>query len=296
MLNKWKLGSFKDIGTIFLFSGLFFFLYKEANTVTESIVSTYFGEQTPEFHVLTFWPMIFDQFGFWIVLLLFCSLSILLCLFIIKIPDTGYMTMQSYLKIELSSHFNNLLGAYVYSILRKKDTISYIGISYIIFIFLFIDNKEEYSLYALLPLAFNGIYHYVNTNSIRKLWLKTNYTVIKDYLLLVGSQLIYMFLIAIPLLATILIFNSTLNLLAIPSLMLAVFLFTLMGILFPPFDDNPFSVITSFIIIFTISMVLLLGLGFLQLTIYQYSLIVFIIFMVIISFSLLGLNKIMEDV
>jgi len=294
-LNLLNLNYLKDIFTIFLFSGLFFVLYKEANSVIESIVSTYLGEQGPEFHILTIWPMLFDQFGFGLVLMLFVLLFLLLCFSIIKIPDTGYMSVQNYLKIEISKSFNNLLGSYVYSILRKKDTISYIGVSYVIFIFLYIDQKEEYILYSLFPLAFNGIYQYVNTNSVRKLWWKTNYTVLKDYLLLVGSQFFYIFLIAIPPLVTILFFKISVDLLAIPSLLLAVFLFTLMGILFPPYDDNPFSVITSLIIIFTISIVLLLGLGILQLSNFQNTLIIFFIFIVIVYFSILGLSKIKEE-
>ncbi|WP_342542079.1 hypothetical protein MHH33_13985 [Paenisporosarcina sp. FSL H8-0542] len=160
------------------------------------------------------------------------------------------------------------------------------------------DNKSEYSLYALLPLAFNGIYHYVNTNSIRKLWWKTNYTVWKDYVFLISSQILYILFISLPLVIIVLIFNTSLttNFMALASVTVAVFLFTLVGILFPPYDDNPFSVIISFVIIFTIIIVLAIGIAILQLSTTQNFIFVGFIFFVIIYFSIFGLKKIREEV
>lgn len=298
ILNFFNLNPLKDIVTIFIFSLVFFFLYQDANSVAESVVYAYLDEKDVGFNILISWSIFFERFDFWIILVTFIISFLLLSFLNIKIPDKAYMSTQNYLKIELFKRFNNLLVSYVYSILRKKDTFNYIGVSYIIFLYLFMDNKSEYSLYALLPLAFNGIYHYVNTNSIRKLWWKTNYTVWKDYVFLISSQILYILFISLPLVIIVLIFNTSLttNFMALASVTVAVFLFTLVGILFPPYDDNPFSVIISFVIIFTIIIVLAIGIAILQLSTTQNFIFVGFIFFVIIYFSIFGLKKIREEV
>lgn len=66
-------------------------------------------------------------------------------------------------------------------------------------------------------------------------------------------------------------------------------MFVLAGILFPPYNDNPFSIITSIVVITAPILIISVSLTFLNLSTFLNVLLIVFFYIVIIIFSIQGL-------
>ncbi|MBO2535717.1 hypothetical protein [Rummeliibacillus suwonensis] len=174
---------------------------------------------------------------------------------------------------------------------------NYVAISYLVFFILFANGYHEYLLYSLLPIAFNGIYHFVNTNSLRKLTQQIDYSVLRDYIYLIGSQLINIVFYSIPMLICMVVLGlfDRHSIEALAVIVVSVLMFSLVGILFPPYEDNPFSIMISFFIIFSLGIFLAFMIFILQLSV-LYNIILFMMLVcMVVYLSMLGLVKLKEE-
>ncbi len=137
------------------------------------------------------------------------------------------------------------------SIVRDKNVLSNIIGTYIFAILLLSINLDKYILFALLLVVFNSIYCFVQTLRIRLISYSINYSVIKDYILMVFSQLAVTYITSIPLLIISICLNGANSSILTPYYVITVgtFILVMAGILFPPYNDNPFSILVSLIII-----------------------------------------------
>ncbi|WP_146547755.1 MULTISPECIES: hypothetical protein [Rummeliibacillus] len=174
---------------------------------------------------------------------------------------------------------------------------NYVAISYLVFFILFANGYHEYLLYSLLPIAFNGIYHFVNTNPLRKLTQQIDYSVLRDYIYLIGSQLINIVFYSIPMLICMVVLGlfDRHSIEALAVIVVSVLMFSLVGILFPPYEDNPFSIMISFFIIFSLGIFLAFMIFILQLSV-LYNIILFMMLVcMVVYLSMLGLVKLKEE-
>lgn len=142
-------------------------------------------------------------------------------------------------------------------------------------------------------MAFNSIYSFTQSETLRVLMYKLHYNALKDYLYLISSQLIVIYTISIPLLILGLIVNQSYIHVLIPYLVMTfgTLIFVMAGILFPPYHDNPFSVVTSVAVVTIPILVISISLTFLHLSVWWNIAILIFFYFVIIQFSIQGLTN-----
>ena len=297
IINIFKLVKLKDVFIIIFFSLIFFELYANSRFIVEDIILSYLDHKDPSFHIAIIWPWIMWNSNLFITSLIFLAVSICFVILVIIIPDNSYMSSQKYVYVSIRKKQINLFTSYLYSIMRKEDTLNYVAISYLVFFILFANGYHEYLLYSLLPIAFNGIYHFVNTNRLRKLTQQIDYSVLRDYIYLIGSQLINIVFYSIPMLICMVVLGlfDRHSIEALAVIVVSVLMFSLVGILFPPYEDNPFSIMISFFIIFSLGIFLAFMIFILQLSV-LYNIILFMMLVcMVVYLSMLGLVKLKEE-
>ena len=182
-----------------------------------------------------------------IFLILFSGLSLIMFI----LPDNSYYDQSKYINVFKSIKRINVFKTYLLSIVRDKNVLTNIIGTYIFAILLLSINLDKYILFALLLVVFNSIYCFVQTLRIRLISYSINYSVIKDYILMVSICL-----------------NGANSSILTPYYVITVgtFILVMAGILFPPYNDNPFSILVSLIIIsvpllFILLIIILFNLG-----------------------------------
>lgn len=186
------------------------------------------------------------------------------------------------------------MKAYVLSSLRNMNTLSTVALVYLAAITLFIFQLNNFILYAISILAFNSIYTFILSQNLRLIMYRFSYVVWEDYFYMVGSQITIILLASLPiLLPGIIIVDSVVHLIyPYVIVVLGVPIFVLAGILFPPYNDNPFSVVTSIIVVTLPIFIISIALSFLNLGLLLNSLLILFFYIVIILFSVQGLINI----
>lgn len=132
----------------------------------------------------------------------------------------------------------------MYALIRNNETFSYYVISVCIYLILKM-NRIENSIYSMAILTVNSIYAYVQTENIRFIILQKRYSLYRDYLYIIISQLTYMFVFSFPVVMIELITNYDIKGIFILYLTMIgmVIIFSMVGIVFPAKQENPFSAI-----------------------------------------------------
>src|SRR5699024_7958250 len=130
-------------------------------------------------------------------------------------------------------------------------TLNTIALVYLAACILIVFNLSDYILYTTIIISFNSIYSFISSQNLRKVLYRFNYVACKDYLYLIVSQLLIIYFVSIPLFLPGLIIIQSIVHIFIPYVVItfSVLIFVLAGILFPPYHDNPFSVITSIAVV-----------------------------------------------
>jgi hypothetical protein len=221
---------------------------------------------------------------------MYVVLVIVLIGIIMIIPDQSYMSNTKHILIAKSKSIR-LMKAYVLSSLRNMNTLNTVALVYLVAIILMIFQLKDFILYTTIILATNSIYSFIQSQNLRRIMYRLNYVAWKDYSYLVASQIIVVYLVSLPILFTGIIVVDSFVHLFFPYLLvtLGILIFILAGILFPPYNDNPFSVVTSITVV-TVP-VLVIGISFAFLNLGMLLNILFIVFfyIVIILFSVQGL-------
>lgn len=276
------LGKVKNVINICILSLLLICFYLVViPDVFLSILYTY-KEQTGTASIL-FFTRIAERYHFGIAFLVFMLIVAVLGGLILAIPNHELEGNDNYVKfLGWKMKHHTIGGAYFFAFLRKTDTINY----YLIALFLFgmmQVTKIENGCYAILILTLNALYAYVQTDELRYIMMQKRYSVGKDYALLIGTQVLEIWILSVPMLIVTLATTGkiTFLLLFAASVIFSVIFFTMAGILFPAKNENPFSAITGILFLVIVLMAVMAVCFFLKLTTNQ--IIVFLLMLCILS-------------
>lgn len=250
------------------------------------------------------WSQIFielySKYGFIVTSLIFIVIILLLLMMILYIPNNFSLEGDLYLKIKKPAKLRlTMLNLYILQISRRVENITTLIITYFLSITLLILNITN-PLYAMFIVTTSGLYIYTHTDSIRINYYRFNYSAIKDYINLIISQYIYIFMASLPILILELLININNvnfydNLNIFGQLFLVILLSTLIGILFPTKKENPFSPFIGFLIMIIISGFISLILQFLNFSKVYNNILMMSLYMFVIYISCLGLQKLKEE-
>lgn len=218
--------------------------------------------QLPETFVFSLlFEYISTYINFFASFLTFVVINFLLYVFLLNIEIISDNRFSKFVNIEFKN--NTLKKSYFSYILKCQDNIILILLCVIIYIIgIYFNNKN--SLLIFLILSYFTFYSVSETKSLRYIWKSLGkYSVLKDYFLLLFSGILSNIFIS---LIFILFEILCKNYLTVIYLVLGIFIlniYTLMiSILFPPENDNPFSIIigTGISFVFGIISVVLIAL------------------------------------
>lgn len=269
---------------------IFAIFFNEAQGLVMKLANDFIQGTNEAKSFLLLFQHVHQEYGFLITTLMYLALVLLLIGIIITIPDQSYMSNTKHILIARSKSIR-LLKAYVLSTLRNMNTLNTVALVYLAAIILMIFHLSDFILYTTTILAINGIYSFIHSQNLRQMMYRFNYVAWKDYFYLVASQIIVVYLVTLPILLPSIIFIHSFVHLFFPYLIvtLGVLIFILAGILFPPYHDNPFSVVTSITVVTAPVLIIGLSLAFLNLGVLINILLMIFFYIVIILFSIQGL-------
>jgi hypothetical protein len=277
---------------------IFAIFFSEAQVFVTDLANDFIQETNETESILLFLQEFHASNGFLLTTVLYLVFAAVLISIIILMPDHSYMSNSKHILFFDDFKEISTVKAYVLSTFRNMNTIQTIALVYLASLILIIFQLSDYILYPIILLAFNSIYSYVQSQPLRTIMYKFNYKAWKDYLYLIGSQLIISYIASLPLLISGMFMDSPPHHLYIPYLIVTfgAILFIMAGILFPPYHDNPFSVITSVIVVTIPILIIGISVTFLNLGI-EWNIAIFIFFyLVMIQFSIQGLINLRRGV
>ena len=247
------------------------------------------GNGTSSYLVFT---MIMEKYGFLCSTAVFVTFVVVLTLIITLWPNDDFLEPNRFIRGYGKSPNMCMFKGYISAYIRNADTYSYYFIALFLCAMMYCGHIEK-SYYAIAILPMNSIYAYIQTEALRYIQFQKDYSAAKDYAFLIGSQVCYIILLGIPMMVACIITEES-----FPSLMVLlgtiffeIVLFTLIGILFPPKNENPFSVFSGFVILFVISVILVIVLMMIKLTEWIIIAIAGCIMIFSVITSIVGLNK-----
>jgi len=271
---------------VFIFSVFF----KNAQSLVTDLSNDLIQGTNEADSLLLFFQKIHEEYGFLLTSLIYLTLVIILVGLILIIPDQSHMSNAKHIKVlEFNNH--SMLKSYILSNIRHMNTLNTIALVYLAACILIVFNLSDYILYTTIIISFNSIYSFISSQNLRKVLYRFNYVAWKDYLYLIVSQLLIIYFVSIPLFLPGLIIIQSIVHIFIPYVVItfSVLIFVLAGILFPPYHDNPFSVITSIAVVTIPILVIGISLTFLNLNLWLNISIVIFFYIVIVLFSIQGL-------
>lgn len=247
------------------------------------------GKQTSK---LLIYSYINEHYGFLPAFLLFVLVATLLLALIILFPNRQLAKNNTYLRLFVRKEKNSLFSCYFFALFRHVDTYTYFFILLIIYGMLFY-AQIPFSYFTLAILSINGVYAFVQTKDLRFLLLHHRYSPIKDFLYLILGQMSTILVLSIPIFILTLIQTKSLWFCVIlyPSMLFCVLFFTMVGILFPPKNENPFSVFIGMLVVLLFLFALLCLCFVFHLELIPSILIFTCSTIAAIFLSILGLNK-----
>lgn len=181
-------------------------------------------------------------------LLVFLLINFLTYALILKLYRGKEVRINKFLNVNLGSI--RLFHAYVLQIAKSQETIFTVVLcitGYGVGLFF----AQPYLIFIFILPSFMTVYNLVQTEPIRHLLKKLScYSVLKDYWMLVGASCLVNFGVSLPFLVYEWLGrgNPWYALATIRLILVANIYLLMVGILFPPQDDNPFSIVIGTVI------------------------------------------------
>jgi hypothetical protein len=295
ILNVLKIVRMQSAVIICFLSAILILIYSIFYTRIVDMLLLNYEEKKGTSPLLIF-TYLMDKYSFALSVAFFLCVVTILGILILIIPNNISSSANLFLKLGNSKRMTVLHG-YFLNISRRIDTYNYLFIITFVYILSVICNVPK-AYYLILILAVNGVYAYIQTDNLRILLMQKKYGVIGDYLYLILSQTIYISIAAVPFIIVSCIRGDDFisSLLLFPLILLSVIMFTLVGIVFPPKRENPFSVFIGFIAVTMIFMVMFLACFILKLAMAGKALVLLSVTIIAIYFSILGLDKLKGEV
>lgn len=242
----------ESIENILLLCFLFLLFYAIYSVLLPEMLQTIlFGYQDgKETSRYVFFAYCMEKIGFVLTTGLFLLMNLILVALILHLPSDVCSFRNSYICIGRRAGRMNGFRAIMYASARKVDFCSY----YIIALFLYVILKiggSDYASMALTLLTVDGIYAYEQSESLRQMFRQKEYSIGRDYLYLLGGQSAYIGLLSLPVAIVELVLGGALWTVfqMYLSIFCAILFFTMVGILFPAKQENPFSALVGMVFI-----------------------------------------------
>ncbi len=289
-----KISKFYHVINLSFLVLIFTVIFNETQKLVPSLATDFIQGSNETNSALLFLQQFHQEYGFIITTILYIVLALSLLSLIIVLPDNSYMANSKNIHLLHKIKKISILKTYILSGIRKTETINTTALMFLATLIMIIFQMSEYMMYTMLIAVFNSIYGFINSQQLRQIMYKFNYNAWKDYAYLIFSQLITIYLLSLPLLIAGLIIIDDYTHILIPYglITFGVLMIVMAGILFPPYNDNPFSVITSAIVVIVPIFVLGLSLTILNLGVGWNIGILIFTYIVIVEFSIQGLKNI----
>lgn len=278
--------SFLSIGCILIYTQIY-------SELVDKLLFDYIDNKATS--IIVPFAFLLDKGGLGITFLIFLFISLVVECVICFIPDNQNDYTANYFKF-ITIKKMGLQRSYLVNCIRNTDNINYIILSLLIYIVLMF-NRTKYAYYAFLLLMVNSIYFYIQTNEIRLLYLQKEYNVFKDYFMVLYSQIKYITGISLPfvLINNISYFNIKGVLLFYLILISGIILFIMVGILFPPKYENPFSVILGMFVTLMVIMSIFLVIFYFTGNPLIESIVTVVVNLICIFVSIIGMKRLNES-
>ena len=196
------------------------------------------------------YSFIADKIGFLGAAGVFFVICAILASLILMLQTDMYERQNTYIQIFKRMGRVSVLGAYIKAFRRHVDVYSYFIIAMYIYVVLK-GQDVQMAWCTILLLTFGGTYAYNQSEELRGILMQKKYSVWRDYVYLISSQLVYISVFSIPILAIEVATGTTIwkILLMYLSILASVIVFTTIGIMFPSKQENPFSAFIGTVII-----------------------------------------------
>gem|GEM_PF-2609495 len=301
MLTKIRLIKIFHIVNVSVLVMIFVLFLKEAQQLITSLSVDFINGTRHSESLLLFLQDFHNDYGFGFTSLFYVLVTGVLLALIILIPDESYMAHSRYILLfpsRKADNSENMFSSILKSYTRDSNIVNTIVLVYLSSFVLLYSGQYNYIIYPIILLVFNAIYSFVQSDNLRKLSYQVQYNPLKDYIALITSQIYLVYGTSLPLFITAVVIGAGQWHLILPYVIatLGIFLFVMAGILFPPYEDNPFSIITSILVITVPILLSAVALSFLNMgTLVNASMIV-IFYILVIFFSVQGLINLRKGV
>lgn len=295
----------KDTIITCVFLGILMLLYSVIlPKLTDGILFSYLDKKGTS--AIAIFSYIMDKTHFIISAYLFIALVLALIAAICFIPDESVEKTRQFISlkhnieripfIKKRLEKNSLFASYFINISRRADTLN-LGLITIFSYIMAVLVKIEHPEYAVMIYVINGLYMCVQTEGIRNILYQKYYDVIKDYMYMIVSQIIYIFIVSVPF-TFLSLFNGN-DLKDVIFMYGIMFLFTVfgtfIGIVFVPKRENPISVMIGMFATIVFVLIIALGMYILQIGKIGQVLSVLILLIITIYYSLIGLVSLRKE-
>ena len=295
----------KDTIISCVFLGILMLLYSVIlPKLTDGILFSYLDKKGTS--AIAIFSYIMDKTHFIISAYLFIALVLALIAAICFIPDESVEKTRQFISlkhnieripfIKKRLEKNSLFASYFINISRRADTLN-LGLITIFSYIMAVLVKIEHPEYAVMIYVINGLYMCVQTEGIRNILYQKYYDVIKDYMYMIVSQIIYIFIVSVPF-TFLSLFNGN-DLKDVIFMYGIMFLFTVfgtfIGIVFVPKRENPISVMIGMFATIVFVLIIALGMYILQIGKIGQVLSVLILLIITIYYSLIGLVSLRKE-
>ena len=296
-LEKLRLFKIKTPILFLMYTTYFLIFFHLSTQISSEILVSYLNKENPPKYLVLIWDRLNNNLGFGITTFIFITVVSLLIYSLIYIPDYAYLQKNIFNKFSHISKPLNYLSVYFLALFRRTENINLVIIAYLFIIYLIYAGKDNYFLWPIFIFCINGIYLYIQTEEIRFLQFKIGYSPWTDYLTLLLSQLMWGGIFSLPIFLIFFIKGNDLRsfLYTCGIYLFSIVMFTMIGIIFPPKRENPFSVFLSFAVVLTFVCVIVLSLFILQLPDLWNKIVFAFVFFAGVLISIQGLIKLKEE-
>lgn len=217
---------------------------------------------------------------------------IFLGLFLIAVTAPGtHIRSKKYIYFPIPvGCMRHTLSYYIAQNLRTQETVLAAMVSLVIY-FALLHGHQAPPLVSLSTFSIIGLYAFEATKGLRSLDFTLHGRQIRQYILIIAAPIFTVTAFSLPLLLGILLVGMPLsdNLVSLGGAYGGILISTLIGIMFPPERDNPFSVFVGFTAFLAISLLVILCLGVLSLPTPVLILSLLLGFAIIVYYSIQGI-------
>lgn len=255
-------------------------------------VSDSYLDGEPVFVWVSFLTWILDHAGLAVMLLTMVGLSAATLVSAVALTPNHPQPTARYVRLPLGVSSSRTSGAYFACLARSTQTWITGILALALFVYL-LGSGSANPVWGLSLLGIGGFYLYGNTESIRRLQLRSRCRPWMIYAQLVGVQLAALLMIGgLASLLVILLSDATLAScgLALAAAVSSVIIATLVGIVFPASDDNPFSLLVGMIIVSVLLATVVVALGVLQMPPVTMVMALLAAHVLLVVYSIQGIN------